>query len=276
MDFGFTFFEVSVLVRRTAAPLSAGKDPLFQDYVWFRENERFYFSKSSFWLSSWRSGDLYSMSMLSMSRQRGNSRHLFAPSSVLLFVMDDLDFWKTWGTLLVPQSITVVSPFPNLESAKISSKMHGVPAGNPGESNFYRGNLIVYPCTSWTPLLLVLSSHESRTTDDCFDCTKLRTMLRIACALHSLARDGHWYTPAICVLKIVWSCLVIQFCTFLDMKSGGWSGLEGEGLAKHPQGLQQLRVIYHRSGVLQSVEVAVKETDELRRMAGWRISLCWN
>lgn len=103
---------------------------------------------------------------------------------------------------------------------------------------------------------------------------------RIACALHSsecsLARDGHWYTPAICLLKRVWSCLVIQFCTFLDMKSGGRKGLEDKGLAKHPQGLQRLRVIYHCSGVLQSVEVAVKESDGLRRMAGCRISLCWN
>lgn len=48
----------------------------------------------------------------------------------------------------------------------------------------------------------------------------------------------------------------------------GTKSLEGKGLAKHPQGLQRLRVIYHRSGVLQSVEVAVKESDELRRMAG--------
>ena len=89
-------------------------------------------------LSSWRSRDLYSMSM---SRQRGNSRHLFAPSSVLLFVMDDLDSWKTWGTLSLPKSITAAAAFPDLESGKISSKIHGVPGGNPGESNFYRGNL---------------------------------------------------------------------------------------------------------------------------------------
>lgn len=277
MDFGFTFFEASVLVPHTA--------DLLEKTIYFRiifDFTRMNVSTSQSLHFGYLPGAVEICIQCQCCQCQGKGE---TAGTYLLLVLSCCLQWM----ILILERLEALYWYPKASQLFHRFQTWKVPRFHPkcmASRQGIQGSRIfteeispsnVYPCISWTPLLLVLSSHESRATDGCFDGTKLHTIPRIACALHSLARDGHWYPPVICVLKkIVWSCLVIQFCTFLDMKSGGRKGLECTGLAKHPQGLQRLRVIYHCSGVLQSVEVAVKESDELRRMAGCRISPCWN
>ena len=82
MDFDFTFFEVSVLVRRTAAPLSAGRTLYFNIAFDFA---RMNVSPSQSLHFGYLPGAV--RICIQCQCQRGNSRHLFAPSSVLLFAM---------------------------------------------------------------------------------------------------------------------------------------------------------------------------------------------
>jgi len=65
---------------------------------------------------------------------------------------------------------------------------------------FFEASVLVHAAdllekTLYFRIVFDFARNEPRATDGCFDCTKLRTVPRIACALHSLecslARDGH-------------------------------------------------------------------------------------
>ena len=144
-------------------------------------------------LSSWRSRDLYSMSMQGKGLAAGTYLRLVLSCCLSWMI---LTFERLEALCRYPKASHLFQHFQTWKVTRFHPKYMASRQKIQG-SRIFREEIspVMYSNVSWTPVLLVRSSHESRATDGCFDCTKLRTVPRTAGALRSLecslARDGH-------------------------------------------------------------------------------------